>query len=471
MQRDHESGETEPALPMFASGKPNKRFMGATLKHPALRGAPNRDLCRLGGSHLRDALAMSPMLRGEALPLPAKEMASLRADLDREYGDSVVPTTSGPLYIIRVPHGEPDFLRDLEAAVDVLPYRDLRGYRAVLLIGDRAHMGVSIDMLRSLLEARERSQSDWLQRLRGQLAVGDFHLGRVPTDPQRRLRAVFHVEVDSVTQLEEADFNRLAEMLPDVKAAAPGQVRPAFAYLLARDDHVQLDGGPFFTDLERRRRRREERQAHREVSELEERHDLAVAHLDRVLKQRGETMPRSASRGAPRFESRPAAGHASSPARTRHDRAAPTRPAAISPPLGSTPERDSLRTPPAPPAPIEPARPDPFAAMVRHTEPARMLRGALDAAGYKTKERLMVRDAPIAFAAARPDGYPGRVLATFVDHLDAAYAQRLLLVGRSVGAELVLVVADRVDPAAEKTVLATNLKILDPEAVAAVRFG
>lgn len=419
---------------------------------------------------------MCPILRGEALPLPAQELRELRERLPREYADAVVPGGSGPLFVIRVPHREPDFLRDLEAAADVLPYRDLRGFRGVLLVGDRAHMGVSCDMLRALLEGREQAERDWVKTQRSTLEPWAFHVGRMPSDPQRRLRAVFRVDVESVEDLDEPDFDRLADMLPTVKASSPGQSRPMRAYIVADVDHAALDGGQFFSELERRRRRRIEREEERHRADVNERHDLAIAHLERILEKRGE------QRSSEREELRRSIAPPPAPRRTT---AAPARPETLPPVdvLPSRPQADaapsypvatsaSASTPVAPAAPVAPPPPqvDLFEAAARHPESVAILRESLTQAGYKVKEQLVVRGQPIVLAGARLDRYPTRVLVAFFRTLNAEDARELLLTGRGVGAELILGVAEDTGEGVDRVTLATNLKVIHPDAVPDLSF-
>ena len=126
---------------------------------------------------------------------------------------------------------------------------------------------------------------------------------------------------------------------------------------------------------------------------------------------------------------------------------------------------------PAASRPAGPAADPRFADVDRHPAAFAALRSALSGAGYRTKERLVVRDLPFALAGARDQGYPAKVLVAFTGRLDGPLARRLLDTGRSVGTELIVAVADAVEPDAEKAVLATNVKIVAPGDVPALRFG
>lgn len=437
---------------------------------------------------------MSPMLRGEAVPLPRKELDELRADLARHYGDQVVETGGEPVLVVRVPHRVPDFLRDVEGAAETIPYRDLRGFRAVVLIGDDRDMGVSAEMLRALLEERERTERDWVAGHRVKLRPGTFTVERLPADPQRRLGAVFRVDADSVQDLDESAFDDVAEALPEVKRASPGGVRPAFAFVVAHADHVRLPGARFFTELETKQKVRQREALEAKKRALEEKHEAALAAMRRIEKRRAEaTAARAADRAPsvptrspstaspPLRPSRGTGGRSAddilaevraelgkdTPVRPASTTAMPPPPADVAPPLSASPQ------PAAPePATTAPSTPDPaFDPAYRHPAAMGAIRHALDAAGYKIKDELMVQGVPITFAAARPEGYPSRVLVTFWGRLEPDDARRLIKLGRSIDVELLLAVAEDIPQETERVALATNLKAVPVEAAGHVRFS
>lgn len=447
---------------------------------------------------------MCPVLRGEASPLPQKELTALRDSLSREWDHRTVTTPSGPLLVMRVPAGRPDLLNHLETATDALPPLDFSGYIGAVMIGDEAHLGVSIDMLHSLVDTRRATEANWLAQHRTKLPAGGFTVQRLPSDPQRRLRAVIRVDVDQVSRLGETEFDELTTLLEPIKAKSPGGCRPAFAYLVAHEDHVRIEGGRFFSELEHRVKRAREREQRARQRKRGDSYETALGHLARIEEQNKRRKahdpltprrrqdpqdpfraPRRTSRASrdsrnlrddhssvgrasidrparprrepPSYDSRPGHSREESHERARHDR----RPS-IDPPATS-----------APPVPRgePPARSDPhFEPVDAHPEQYGHLKTLLGDAGYETRERFVVDGVPLALAAARPEGYPRRVLVAFSSRLEADEARRMLRVARSVGAELALAITPEAAPGVERVTLATNLKVIDPDAVMQLRL-
>ncbi|MBW3581874.1 MAG: hypothetical protein KY455_02140 [Euryarchaeota archaeon] len=407
---------------------------------------------------------MSPMLRGEALPLPAREVDDLRGSLDRTYGDQRVDTPGGPWLVVRVPRRQPDFMGDTEAAAETIPYRDLRGFRGVILLGDAAMMGVATETFRSLLESREAEERRWVATLRVRLPPWDYAIERRPDDRHRRLAFALRVDTESVEDLGEAPFDDIAARLDEIKRASPRMERPLHAYLIAHTDHVRLDGARFFTELESRHKRNQERKARVERRRLEERRAAALEELERLnARTRSPVEEVEVPRAAPDKTPPPVQTQRPDDIMTElRQRFRPSDPA-------TGPTAAPKTTPPlAPPTP--PASPSRFTFAERHPETVGTLRQALDAAGYRVKERMLVRGVPVVLAAVRLEGYPTRVLVTMMERLEADEARRLLKTGRGVGADLVLAVVDEVTKEAEKVALATNLKTVARDAVGALRF-
>ncbi len=466
---------------------------------------------------------MCPVLRGEASPLPQKELTALRDSLSRDWGHRTITTSSGPLLVMRVPAGKPDLLNHLETATDALPPLDFSEYRGAVMIGDEAHLGVSIDMLHSLVDTRRATEANWLAQHRPQLPAGGFMVQRLPSDPQRRLRAVIRVDVDRVTQLGEADFDELATLLEPIKQESPGQCRPAFAYLVAHEDHVRIEGGRFFSELEQRARRAREREERTRHRKREESYETALGHIARIEERnkRRKTPDPFASSRSDRFDpplrSTRAARSSYSARSTRSthlpysarstDTTRTTPPPVERAPADRTTrtrhktrrERPSFEVPPAyrdherpaheetrqrtgprtdlapretTRAPIEPPAPsDPhFASVDAHPEQYEHLKTLLRDAGYETRERFVVDGVPLALAAARPEGYPRRVLVAFSARLEEDEARRMLRVARSVGAELALAITPDAAAGVERVTLATNLKVIAPDAVMQLRL-
>jgi hypothetical protein len=423
---------------------------------------------------------MCPVLRGELPPIPSTELAGLRDSLERSFGHNSVSTPSGPLLVVRVPVPQPDLIRDLEAAADHLPPLDLQGYRGAVLIGDQAQLGVSIDMLRSLLSTRMEAEIRWLEQRRSELAPWDFTVARLPSDAHRRLRVILHVDRKQVSGMMEKDFDHLAGLLPQIRSRCPGGCTPAFVYLVAQEDHVRIEGERFFGELEARLERVRRRNDQAERRKREETYQIARGHIARIEERRAQ---QQRTRGPPADLL---------PTRTRADR---YRTHTASPleqtPVGRKksvedlgPSQGSRTKPPLMPgSPAQRRRDDAgggrsvslsndplFRGAMRYTQQVDHLRGLLKDAGYETKERLVVDAVPLALAAARPEGYPRRVLATFYDRLGVDDARRILRVARGASAELALIITPETEDGVDRVTLATNLKVIAPEAVAGLRL-
>lgn len=444
---------------------------------------------------------MCPVLRGEASPLPQKELTALRDTLSRDWGHRTLSTPSGPLLVMRVPADRPDLLTHLETATDHLPPLDYSEYRGAVMIGDGAHLGVSIDMLRSLIDTRRASEANWLTQHRRRLSAGTFTIERLPSDPQRRLRAVIRVDADQVSQLAENDFDALATLLEPIKEASPGQCRPAFAYLVAHEDHVRIEGGRFFSELDQRADRLREREERARRRKRESSYETALGHLARIEEQKRRRKapdplaqrPRHGPFDAP-FRSRSTKERAAMdpPRRTRREET-PDLPPGFSPgarerlrhdaPPGPFARRQQRRSsladamagpmvdPVAEPVAEPPARRDPqFEAVDAHPEQYQHLKTVLLEAGYETRERFVVDGVPLALAAARPQGYPRRVLVAFSSRLEGDEARRMLRVARSVAAELAIAITAHKAPDVDRVTLATNLKVIAPDAVMQLRL-
>lgn len=378
--------------------------------------------------------------------------------------------------MVRVPTDRPDLLRDLEAATDHLPPLDLAGFRGAILIGDQAHLGVSIDMLHSLVSARQATETGWLAQHRARMGPWNFEIARLPSDPERRLRALIRVEADRVDRLGEGDFDELASLLPQIKKKSPGGCRPAFCYLIAHEDHVRIDGARFFGELERRAERIRQRQELALKRKRESSYEVAIGHIARIEEQKNRRNPPSGP--APRPDE----------TRTRGDRyqREHTRRHIIEPPPHRAPERPSTRPPvqerftprertsreesPIGP-PLERPGLDPrFKAERAHPEELQRIKNLLREAGYETREHLVVDGVPLSLAAARPEGYPRRVLVTFHERLGEDEARRILRTTKGAGAELALAVTAHKQKGVDRVTLATNLKVIAPEAVDSLRL-
>ncbi len=424
---------------------------------------------------------MCPVLRGEVPPLPPRELAELRDKLERTWGHTSIPTPSGPLLAVRVPTEEPDLLQDLETATDHLPPLELSGYRGAILVGDRAHLGVSIDMLHSLVDSRREVEAGWLAGHRKRLMSWEFQITRLPSDAERRLRAVIRVAVTRVAEMGEREFDELAEILPRVKAASPGQCRPAFAYLIAHEDHVRIEGGRFFSELERRAQRIQERRNNAAKQKREESYEIARGHIARIEEQnkRSSSRPHERRTSAHRYRREPrAVAPEPRPARTeprstRHRHEAPASQEVAREPRAPSPRHETGPRGPSPQAPAPPRRASAdsrFLAAERHAGQVDHLKKLLQEAGYETRHRLVVDEVPLALAAARPEGYPRRVLVSFHQRLGPDEARRILRVTRGAGAELAVVVAEQIEEGVDRVTLATNLKVIAPEAVMGLRL-
>ncbi|HUR63198.1 MAG TPA: hypothetical protein VM241_01835 [Candidatus Thermoplasmatota archaeon] len=400
--------------------------------------------------------------RMQALDVPAAELERMKQALSPRYGSELWDPDGQALLVVRVPRDEPDLVNDLEGAVDYLSPGDVLAAKVTLFVGHQRSHIIPTPTLQGLMEARaalDRAQADAARRA---LKPGEHQVSQAPSDPRRLHRLLLRLPIAKVADVTEAHLAPFVSALGPLLRTPPlSQVRAV--QLVADRDDVRLDADLFFQDLEERWH--EERQ----------RHELAQA-----LAAQQAAATEAAAAAATAQNLLPRAPLAPQPAAPR-TAVAPLR----RPDQGGS--WDATQAVPLPPLSLPEPPADGMGEVFEVGEPLPMARpGGAAPRGATAVQSPPIAPAPnpalagldarlkalgfttlpspgrhgIDLAAERADGFPNRVIAFLPPVLDAATADRVLAVARTVGVDQALVVCAQADPEARRRLIATKAKWL-----------
>ncbi|HVL87204.1 MAG TPA: hypothetical protein VM681_04230 [Candidatus Thermoplasmatota archaeon] len=411
-----------------------------------------------------------PMIKDAAPPLSSGKIRELRASLAPEYGHTLVTDEGPPVLVVRVPGARPDFLTDVERAGEAVSEELVRAAKDVLLLGSEKLVRVDPIPLRDRIRERAREEAPYAAEMRSQLnrsygldilrpggARGPAILGaRIPrarvaelsSEDRQSLAApvkdtlnqakdvakVFLIADEDFRRFSPADFERMlagqapvtpkVPTTPTIVADGPGASRPRAG--------ASSGGSSPFGGL---------------ISQAMQTDEMLKAK--KAAKEGRSAPPPAVPAPAPA----PAA--APSPRATTPRRAVPDGPfggllaAAASPPAKEEAPTPAPPAPAAPPAPVEtPSVPagDPIAVLSdRFREAGYELAPAADASGFDL--------------AAHKDGGK-RLLVKKVPTLDLLLGKQLDARAAALGADAVVVIADRTEPGTQAYALGTRLEIV-----------
>jgi hypothetical protein len=410
--------------------------------------------------------------RMQALDVPAVELERMKQALSPRYGSELWDPDGQALLVVRVPSDEPDLVNDLEGAVEYLAPGDVAAAKVTLFVGHQKSHIVPTPTLQGLMEARtalDRAHADALRRA---LRPGEHKVFQAPEDPRRLHRLALRLpclKVADVTEEHLAPF--VAALGPLLHVPPVSQVRAV--QLVADRDDVRLDADLFFQDLEERWREGQERHA---LAQALAGQQAAAAQ---AAAKPAAPAPASPAPGQPQLPAQPAARTAVAPLRRpgpatgwSAEEPRPTTPFRLPPPpaegMGDVFEVGEPLPMASPGIAASPAAPAPSPAAgflgglaMASEEPATALASLdarLQALGFATLPNPGRHG--IGLAAERPNGFPARVIAFAPPQLDAAAAERILGVARTVGADQALVVCAQADADARRRLIATKAKWL-----------
>lgn len=381
--------------------------------------------------------------------------------------------------VARVPGEMPDFVNDLEQIAERADPMDVARADKVLLVAERGVHQVPVAPLRQLVADRGDFDKAQVTMLRTQLPGRLSHtFYRSPADPRRRLRLGVRVPCPRVADVDDDILEALVEQVGPRLAQGVKDVQ--CVYLLASEDDVRLDAARFLADigakwrdesrrveLERQARAAQEAQHERETHE---RSALMASLEDRYGRGRVAYAP---------LHRDPALGylHGAVDALPHPRSVAMTEAEGVA---GQPAVEGAGRT--APPGRPRAGQGDAATELVGVSGPARparvstgnadmdQLAAVLQDAGYELRVRPDVPGHELDIAAERAGDYPERIVAVVWDRLRAEDAEGLLRACRELDVDIAVVIAEAVDPEAQRRIVATKVKWLRPREIAGLRL-
>jgi hypothetical protein len=194
------------------------------------------------------------MLQGRRttpLPIPGPELERMRTTLAPRYGAQVWEQDGSRVLVVRVPRDEPDMVRDVEEAVEVLNPGDVQGLTHALLVGEQRIHGVATQPFADLMAQRVEQDRVEAAAWRPKMAPGTHQVVRLPHDVRRLHRLVLRLRCGRVAELDDKELDGWAgELVPRFAEAPYSAVR--VVHLVAAQDDVRLDADLFIQDLKTR---------------------------------------------------------------------------------------------------------------------------------------------------------------------------------------------------------------------------
>lgn len=343
------------------------------------------------------------------------ELAALRLRLRDAYAFELVARDDQRLLFLRSPRAEPDPVSDLEDCLERVPDWALADVTDVFLLGGTGSFHVGAKTLQPVLDRRRRIDDALLQHWRNELDT-NYGLGlhRVTGDPQNLVRLGVRLPRPKVSDLTESDLVRIARAAgPLLESGEAATVR--LAYLLAEEDHVRLLGDDFFNDAQPR------------WTELQ-------------------------NPPTPMVPALPAETTTPPPARVPRRR--PTRVLNVRPAVELETQAD--------------ASTDPDRDLEQLAQAEKALEHLLNERNFDVRLRVEHDETLYAFAAERAAGYPRRVLVKTFPRFGRDEDETMLREVRSLDADLLIVLAPDADVEAKRRTLATKVKVIRPDEVAAL---
>jgi hypothetical protein len=227
---------------------------------------------------------MAIKTRAHPLPLPGSELLRMKEYLAPEYGSEIWTEGEKRILVVRVPHAEPDIVRDIPEAVDYLSPGDVQGLSQALLVGSERVHAVPPQPFADLMGDRVRYDIEQAKSLRSRMTSGHL-LYKAPDDPRKLARLAFRIAKAHVRDLDDADLSRIAEEVgPHLKE--PRYEAARAVYLIADQDDVRIDAELFLEDIKER------------WSEEETRHQLAAQIVAREQAEKTKALAEQARAAA-----------------------------------------------------------------------------------------------------------------------------------------------------------------------------
>ncbi|MBI2077716.1 MAG: hypothetical protein HYT80_04995 [Euryarchaeota archaeon] len=351
-----------------------------------------------------------PLIKQDALPVSRQELDALRARLQQAYQFELVVREDQRFLFLRSPRAEPDPIADLEDCLERVPDWAVNDVQDAFLLGDLGSFHVHGSTLQPVLDRRQRIDATLLSHWRDHL---DPHYGlglhRIAGDPLNLVRLGLRLPRDRVADLDEADLVRVARAAgPLLETGEAQTIR--LVYLLAEQDHVRLGADDFFSDV----------------------------------RPRWEELQRPPP--PPPLEPAPPAA--------RVPRRRPTKVLNVRPALDIETHLDASL--------------NPELDLAQLAEAETRLETLLRERNFKIRPRVEHESTTYALAAERQHGYPRRVLVKTCPRLARDDVDLLLQEVRSLEADLLVVVILDADDDARRRTVATKVKVIRPDEVAAL---
>ena len=194
------------------------------------------------GSHHQHFVAMQ-------LPVPQETLAELQTELPTHYGSCVWEGQGRKTLVIRVPNEIPDMIGDLEQAVEFVAPAHVKETTDCVLVGGKKVQALPMAPLRQLMSRRVALDQEQVTALRAVLPSKlATHLYRSPDDPKRLLRLGVSLPVHHIRDASDQDFEDMAKLIgPAIREKKLDGLH--CVYLVATEDHVRLQPGPFLDDV------------------------------------------------------------------------------------------------------------------------------------------------------------------------------------------------------------------------------
>lgn len=351
-----------------------------------------------------------PLVKSDALPLGAEEVAQLRARLVLPMAAELVERDDHRYLFVRSPRTDPDPVLDVDAALEAAPQWALTTLNDVLLLGSQSDLHVPSHIVRPVVEQILRADEAIARDVRSRL---DVHYGvevrRIPSDPVDVQRLLLHVPRQRCADVSESDLVALAQRLGPWLDQETPNVRAC--HLVAEQDALRLPAAEVLEDLRQRWSSLRPRQP---VDPVTPETPAAAAVLSEPVP--ADVAPRIVEDVTPAFE--------------------------IEQELVASAPDDALDD------------------AAKKTEAA--LAQQLQAVGYTIHAAPQIPGAPFAFEARRTLAYPRTVAAVTVARLDRAGADRLLQLARESGLDLLYALVGETTTGAEKRLATSKVKVLKP---------
>lgn len=359
-----------------------------------------------------------PIIRSDEVPVSRDEVAQIRSRLERAFDHEVLVRDGRRLLFVRAPAEQPDPINDLEACLFQLPDWAVLDLDDVFLLGTRGSFHVPGRAVAPVLDRRNRLDRATLDHLRATLDPNyGVALHRVIGDTANAVRLGLRIPRTRVSDLGEPDLLRLAESLgPLLDSGEAGAAQ--LAYVLADEDHVRLRGGDLMADLAPR------------WKELQEQRLRPPAPVEPV-------------------PTRETPAPAAAKARRR-----PSRVLNVRPVLDVTVDAD--------------ATPDDAVATAQVQQALQALEGLMKLREFDVLTNVAHADLTFPLAAERTAPYPRRLLVKAYTRFGRGDADRMLEAVRKLDADLLVVVACDAADAAIRRTLATKVRVIRPDEVAAI---